>query len=111
MQDDNNTFLPENKPDDQKKEGKTYKLKRPFEFEGDTISEVNIKEMTAGDMMAAERESSLVRKSRGYTEPAGDFEKTGYLVAKLTGLTIDAVEKMHSGDFMELNNMVSDFLD
>lgn len=62
------------------------KLKNPIDHEGETISELSFKEITLGDLIAAEAIGG------------GDRAQTASLIASSTGVPIPAIKKLSATD-------------
>ena len=83
-------------------EGKTIKLKQPFEFEGKVLEEIKLKPLRGKDFMGAVKEMNLIQKERGINDEPSAIETAAFLAAKSAGLPFEAVEAMHVDDFVPL---------
>lgn len=83
-------------------DGEKITLKKPFEFEGERIEEITVKELTGKDFMAAVKEMALIQKERGVTDESTAIETAAFLAAKAAGLPFEAVESMDVADFLPL---------
>ena len=78
---------------------KVVKLKFPFQFEGKTIDEIKIRPAKVKEVKDAEK------KFKNDT-----VERTVYLLSKISGLPIEAIEEMTEADYLRVMEAYNDFL-
>ena len=77
-------------------------LEKPFEFEGETINEVAIGDLTGKDIMGAFKEMAIIQKERGLNDEPSAIETAAFMAAKAVKLPYEALEAMKADDFIPL---------
>jgi len=78
---------------------KVIKLKFPFQFEGKTIDEIKIRPAKVKEAKEAEKKFKN-----------NNLEMRIYLLSKISGLPMEAIEEMTEVDFLRVVEAYDDFL-
>lgn len=88
----------------------TYKLSRPFEYEGKTIKEIkfDFDKLTGEDSLSIENE--MQRQGKFFVQPSLSGEYLVRFASRACGLGIDVLKAMPITDFNNIRNIAKSFL-
>lgn len=88
----------------------TYKLSKPFEYEGKTIKEIkfDFDKLTGADSLAIENE--MMSLGKFFVQPSLSGEYLMRFASRACGIGIDVLKAMPIVDFNNIRNIAKSFL-